>query len=210
MNNKKDLFSNDFDKWAEKWDKFKFIYLPVYEICFDFIEENFSEFSNVLDVGCGTGNFLNFIQNKRKKGSFFGIDNNLKMIKIAENKFPEIKFLKGNAEQPPFKKEHFDLITTIDSFYYFKNKDNFFNQASKLLKKNGCLFINTPQKEHFISRLLLMLIKLSRTERKSNHIFLKEILEKAKQNSFNLVESKAIKWPKTPLKYWLIIFKKTD
>lgn len=68
--------------------------------------------SSILDVGCGFGDFLNFLQTKKLKTDYFGIDINPIFIKIAKEKFPNGNFQTFDIQKTKMKK-HFDWVFAI-------------------------------------------------------------------------------------------------
>lgn len=98
----------------------------------------------LLDIGCGLGYFLG----EAKKAGFQveGIEPSKKLTaqltksltqKVINISFEE--YLKRNNE-----KKKFDFITMIQVIEHIKNPKKWIKMASSLLKKNGILYIETP------------------------------------------------------------------
>lgn len=84
--------------------------------------------SSVLDLGCGSGHLLNYLQGKYNF-SKLGIDFAL----LSEG--PE--FLKENFETSKFNERSFDLIYSIDSLYMMNNLRKIVRKALKHLNQGG-------------------------------------------------------------------------
>lgn len=86
MMNFKEQSRNAFDKQAETYDidKNGKHARSIYSYIIDKLSD--MQFSNVLDVGCGTGEILNTIKTLYPAVSLFGIDISKEMLKQAEEK----------------------------------------------------------------------------------------------------------------------------
>jgi ubiquinone/menaquinone biosynthesis C-methylase UbiE len=61
-------------------------------------------FSNYLDIGCGTGTLLNMVKQKKHNVNLFGYDLSKEMIKIAQEKLPKgSNLLVGDSIKLPYK-----------------------------------------------------------------------------------------------------------
>ncbi len=69
------------------------------------------EFSgkNILDFGCGKGDFFGFLKFRGIPVNYCGIDINEELIKLAKNKYPGIDFFAMDIEETQLKRE-FDII----------------------------------------------------------------------------------------------------
>lgn len=101
----------------------------------------------VLDVGCGTGNFLYWA---RKNGwQIFGFDFDKGAIDAAKKVFgidtAEINDFSGYCRNHPDKK--FDLITFFDFFEHIDNHNEFIETVRGLLKDNGYIAASMPYRK---------------------------------------------------------------
>jgi len=86
------------------------------------IEKN----SSILDVGCGFGDLLSFLNKRKLQVKYTGIDINQKFIELAKKKYPKAMFEIGDIESRPFKKK-FDWVFAIGttnqsgSYSYIQN-----------------------------------------------------------------------------------------
>jgi len=63
----------------------------------------------ILDVGCGFGDLIPFINSKTKSFDYLGIDIMSEFIKVAQKKYPKYKFLTGDYLGHPLSQK-FDVI----------------------------------------------------------------------------------------------------
>ena len=102
---------------------------------------------NILDVGCGGGLLSEPIS--RMGANVTGIDASDKNIKIAKlhskkNKL-KINYLCSSPEKLKIKKK-FDVILNMEIVEHVEDLDFFLKSCSKLLKKNGLMFVATINK----------------------------------------------------------------
>ena len=102
---------------------------------------------NILDIGCG-GGLLSEPMSKMG-ANVTGIDASNKNIKIAKlhskiNKL-NIKYLCSSPEKLKITKK-FDVILNMEIVEHVKDIDFFLMKSSKLLKKNGLMFVATINK----------------------------------------------------------------
>ena len=102
---------------------------------------------NILDIGCGGGLLCEPMQ--KLGANVTGIDASIKNIKIAKlhakkNKL-NIKYLCTYPEKLKAKKK-FDVILNMEIVEHVEDVKFFLESCSKLLKKNGLMFVATINK----------------------------------------------------------------
>lgn len=105
----------------------------------------FSQAKNVLEIGAGTGVFLNILKNNYK-ANVFGIEPSGKFAEIAKNKFGIDVFL-GTLRS--YLETHgtsrlFDLVVMDQVLEHLYNPIDALKKAASLLEKNGYLYIGVP------------------------------------------------------------------
>lgn len=108
----------------------------------------------VLDLGCGTGDFLDKL-NKRFKKSV-GVDISPEMLKIAKEKYPHLikKLIISKAESIPFKDGYFDAVFIRGALHHFQNPEKSLKEINRILKKNGQLVFLEPCSDFLLMRFL--------------------------------------------------------
>ena len=97
---------------------------------------------DVLDVACGTGVLFPYYL-ERGVSSVTGVDISSEMIKIATQKFQDLKQIKlicGDVEELDFGRK-FDRIVVYNAFPHFPNPRRLIKILSSMLKDNGRLTI---------------------------------------------------------------------
>ncbi|MDO7138268.1 class I SAM-dependent DNA methyltransferase [Algibacter lectus] len=101
------------------------------------------EFSNVLELGCGTGKNTEWLLAHAQQ--IIGLDFSEEMLNKAKEKIVDTKvtFKKADLTQNwGVDNNFFDLITCSLTLEHIENLDYIFNQAYLKLKKNGLFFIS--------------------------------------------------------------------
>nr|AWI66908.1 Methyltransferase [Caecomyces sp.] len=145
MKDYKELSRIEFNKQAEKFDTAK---NNCYELCQDsydpankeIVKEPFKDF---LDIGCGTGNTIEYLLKEYPDAHYTGIDLAEKMIEVAKKKIQHdnVEFLVGDAENLPFEDNKYDVIICKESIHHYPNPEKFFKESFRVLKPNGRLII---------------------------------------------------------------------
>jgi 2-polyprenyl-6-hydroxyphenyl methylase/3-demethylubiquinone-9 3-methyltransferase len=158
--NKKEI--EKFSKMASEWWDPKGKFKPLHKfnpIRIRYIKENIiSNFKlknkikalggvNILDIGCGGGLLSEPMQ--RLGANVTGIDASIKNIKIAKlhakkNKL-KINYLCTSPEKFKINKK-FDVILNMEIVEHVEDVQFFLESCSKLLKKNGIMFVATINK----------------------------------------------------------------
>lgn len=101
------------------------------------------KFKTVLDVGCGTGLLVKFLNKNNFEAT--GCDNEKEALKAAYQ-INKVKVVQGSATKLPFKKNYFDLVASISLIEHLTPQDveTFIKQARLVLKPRGYIFIVTP------------------------------------------------------------------
>lgn len=100
----------------------------------------------ILDVGCGTGNLLNYIAKRNSQCLLWGIDIEQKTIEIAnKNRFCNREtFLISPGETLNFSDNFFDEIYCYEVLEHVNHLDKTLSEIKRVLKNNGKLFITVP------------------------------------------------------------------
>ncbi len=102
----------------------------------------------LLDVGCGTGNFLTpVIAQLNSKGLAIGMDISIgvmnKAIQQLESAKGKVKFTRGDAESIPFRDESFDVVMANFMLYHVPDIPKAIGEMSRVLRKGGTFLATT-------------------------------------------------------------------
>ncbi|KQB79529.1 cysteine synthase A [Clostridium butyricum] len=190
-------FNALFDDWADEYDETVESKEGEYNEVFDNYNEILNEtakhiskykYAKVLDIGAGTGNLTNIAS---KIGyNIVGVEPNIKMRKIASEKYPDIKFIPGTFLSLPIENNSIDAIISSYAFHHLTDdeKEEAVILFKNKLKKDGVIVIADTMYESEESKKnilkdaetshCLSLLHDLETEFYSTHEVLKEIFEK--------------------------------
>jgi len=101
--------NNEWEKVT--WGSLKSMYAK-FAALFNFISRSFK--GKVLDVGCGTGAFIDYASSKMPDVQFYGVDIIEEFIEMCINrKINNARFLYGDINNLPFSDKAFNLVTCI-------------------------------------------------------------------------------------------------
>lgn len=126
-----------FDTLASSWDDVQVRNEEV--IDFILTKGAVTKGADVLDIACGTGVlFPDYIE--REVSSVTGIDISDEMLKVAKDKFPQVRLICDDAETYDFQ-DKYDVIMIYNAFPHFPNPENLLLNLSKTLKDGGRLTV---------------------------------------------------------------------
>ncbi len=104
----------------------------------------------VLDLACGTGNYLLTQVGHFKSADveWFGIDKSKEMLDIARGKIASADLSLGGAESLPYKSDFFDFITCNFAFHHFKDKYAVLDQLARTIHPDGTIRIRNMNPCH--------------------------------------------------------------
>lgn len=105
--------------------------------------------SNIIEIGCGTGQLSNFLS--RYNRTIIGTDISLNSLKLANdfrkrNSIENIYFLQMNLFKPCFENETFDAVISNGCLHHTSDPKKAFLTVSKLAKKGGLIIIGLYHK----------------------------------------------------------------
>ncbi|MBN1487328.1 MAG: methyltransferase domain-containing protein [Anaerolineae bacterium] len=107
--------------------------------------------SRVLDVGCGTGNYIMSISSI-VNCSCWGVDLSRKMLEYARQRRHPVKLIQGNIESLHFASNSFDMVFSVDVIHHVQNRTHYINEAYRILKPGGKFCTVTDSEDVIRSR----------------------------------------------------------
>ena len=96
----------------------------------------------MLDVGCGGGFTIRRLLNKSKDAQVYGIDISEESVAKARKVNAEVLgkqvfVSQGSAEKLPYDDEMFDLVTAVETVYFWPNLPDCLQEVRRVLKPGG-------------------------------------------------------------------------
>ena len=102
----------------------------------------------VLDVGCGTGAWLELLVRRNPQISgVVGVEPSREMLNRGCERFGKfsmqtvVELLQSGAEELQFKNDSFDVVTCLNTLHYLQNAPQFFTDAHRVLDVGGTLIV---------------------------------------------------------------------
>lgn len=121
------------------------------------IEENFT----ILDVGCGGGRTIAKLAASAPKGKVYGIDyakgsvaasraKNAQLIQVGR-----VEITPASVSQLPFPDDTFNLVTAVETQYYWPDLVKDMQEILRVMKPGGTLMVIAESYRHGKNELLL-------------------------------------------------------
>jgi len=101
----------------------------------------------ILDVGCGGGKTVSRLAQKAPRGKVFGIDYSPDMVEyskkvnkklIAEDR---VEIVEGSVDKTGFPDNFFDLVTAVETYYFWPSLPRAFREIRRVLKPSGKMLL---------------------------------------------------------------------
>ena len=120
-----------------------------------FLQEiSLADGQNILDIGCGTGNYTDIFQQVTQIKHFqvYGIEPSEGMISKARKKNSHIIFQQATAEDIPSEDNFFDFVFMTDVIHHIPNIRKMFSEIHRILKPQGKVCIVTQSHQQIEAR----------------------------------------------------------
>lgn len=96
--------------------------------------------SVILDIGCGTGFLLQFLDQPGRK-KVFASDITPKMLQIASSKYTLPNYFRGDSYSLPFKDKTFDFVLCNSLLHHLYDWESALIELARVIKHGGTLFV---------------------------------------------------------------------
>jgi SAM-dependent methyltransferase len=137
--------SDRFYDWITAQSKYYPLFRQEYQIVHSLVTENNGDDARkVIDIGCGSGEFLDMFTNN-KNVTAFGIDTTESSVKICRDKGLRVECC--YLEDVVGRKDNlasFDFVTAFHVLEHVPHPLDFVSEMKKILKPGGNIFLSTP------------------------------------------------------------------
>lgn len=112
----------------------------------DYFKKN--NFEKILDLGCGTGRYIEILNNKGFK--VYGCDISQTGLDIIHEKLPKIELRQSDFDNLPYKNSYFDAVLCNFVINHGKVEEIIkgIQEITRVLKNNGVLYMSVPSIQH--------------------------------------------------------------
>jgi cyclopropane fatty-acyl-phospholipid synthase-like methyltransferase len=124
--------------------------ISLYASLVEVLKKNGGTAQHIMDVGCGTGNFLKFI-GEQGFANLYGLD-------VVDHDIPGISFINSSIEE--YKPDrYFDTIVSLANIEHIADVRSYIHRLSCMIRQGGILIIYTVDCDSFIYRIAKALYK---------------------------------------------------
>lgn len=128
-------FEEYFSKASSRESKF-----PTDQIYINLVKK-YTDKGKLIDVGCGTGNFLHLA--KKTGFDVWGVEISAWASEYARKK-RGLRVITGTLEETNFQKSFFDVATIFDVLEHVDDPLNTLKKINRILKSDGWIFLTVP------------------------------------------------------------------
>lgn len=99
---------------------------------------------DVLEIGTGSGFFLDFARDNFPNSRFSGIEYDERLLAESRLRSPNANLIQGNAEDFNVGLGKYDLIVSFQVIEHLYNPDSMLNNVRSHLKSDGLFLVTTP------------------------------------------------------------------
>jgi len=146
------MLITDYSKIAENYDKNKARHKIQFDpLIKDMYEQDNNDFT-VLDLSCGTGNYLAKqifeYQKPHYRIKWIGIDKSKDMLKVAQTKKIDAKLILADAMDIPLKNNSVNYINNRNAFHHYTDKEKAIAEMHRILKHKGKIYSENASHEY--------------------------------------------------------------
>ncbi|WP_157132275.1 class I SAM-dependent methyltransferase [Roseobacter sp. AzwK-3b] len=131
--------------------------------------------ARLLDVGCGTGDFVQHLSNDGSL-TITGSEIYLKGLQFAQKRQPTVEFIQYDVTMGALDRDY-DIVTAFDVFEHIEQDVTGLRNVHEMLSDDGALILSVPQHMFLWSRLDEIVCHKRRYSRT-------EMIEKLRQSGF--------------------------
>jgi len=173
----------NFKIYANNYDKHRKADLRLIDLIITNL--NADPKARILDFGCGTGNYLNALQEKGYI-NLCGLDKSDDMCEIATEK-TGVTIKTGSHFNIPYENNYFEGIILIDVIHFIPDIDLLFKELNRIAKNDGRIFIATQSHQQLETRIYSKYFPSTTSIDKLRHHEINKIVSTAELNGFTLV-----------------------
>jgi ubiquinone/menaquinone biosynthesis C-methylase UbiE len=129
----------DYEQIASRYDEDRQHVRTPTDVGLTQLFESGAEHVKLLDIGCGTGRYLETQVDyfRGRTLQCFGVDLSPAMLSAARLKLPRGNLVCARAEQLPFRDDSFDYVFSGWAFHHFVDKRSAVKEVARILRPEG-------------------------------------------------------------------------
>lgn len=141
--------TEEFNRWSEGYDRCILQWMlfdPTHQSMLARLETRYGgREARFLDVGCGTGKFIDRIRSALPRAQVWGVDLVGPMLRQGMRRWERhqgsVQPIQADSERLPFDDDQFDAITCAHSFHHYPNQAQAVAEMYRVLRPGGRLIL---------------------------------------------------------------------
>jgi ubiquinone/menaquinone biosynthesis C-methylase UbiE len=142
----------DYDALTAEYSTYRKVHPDVLLQLFDALRDK--DHPCILEVGCGTGNYIRSIQAVLECDAW-GIDPSAGMLTAAAERNQDVHLAQAYGENLPFTPGQFDFVFNVDVIHHVRGLTEFYAEMGRVLTPGGILCTVTESSELIRTRVPL-------------------------------------------------------
>jgi ubiquinone/menaquinone biosynthesis C-methylase UbiE len=101
-----------------------------------------SEINSIIDVGTGSGDFIEVLQDVFPKAQIIGVDPDSESLQEATKKYPGVTFKEMSAENLEFTDNSFDVASISMALHHLPDIQIALKEMQRIVKTGGWIIVN--------------------------------------------------------------------
>ena len=161
MSYTKEESQSQFDYWSKSYDDSllqRLLFVPAHDYMIGEMGGPADRGLRLLDIGCGTGNFVRRVLSEHKSAEVWGLDFSRKMIRAGAQRHASedsrVRFVQADSETLPLADDSFDVVTCSNSFHHYPNQTAAVAEMYRVLRPGGRLLIVDGYRDRLWGRFI--------------------------------------------------------
>ncbi len=112
----------------------------------------------LLDVGCGTGRFMELVLVEGRAAKVWGLDISKSMLTHGKQRLRRYNgsahIVQGDAERLPFPSDYFDVVTCSNCFHHFPDQQQAVCEMFRVLRDGGRVMLIDGYRDNLWGRFI--------------------------------------------------------
>jgi SAM-dependent methyltransferase len=148
----------------------------------------------VVEVGCGTGNYVIALSEARGDVRYFGFDISKAMLAHARQRTSSVEFAEGDATTRfPYPDEHADLSFCVDALHHLADHAGMFRELERVLRPGGSFLAVTDSSADIDERSLTRFFPETRDIELGRYPGLDSLTSLARKEGFEAAERRSLR-----------------
>jgi ubiquinone/menaquinone biosynthesis C-methylase UbiE len=133
----------DIKEFNERWKK-QFHYIDWAR----FIKmASYFKGGKLLDIGVFNSPLIVELKKKFPNSEFVGLDHCREVMEELQERYPEVKYITGDAMNLPFEDKYFDYVVAGEIIEHMESPEDFIKEAIRVVRPGGIFSLSTPKEE---------------------------------------------------------------